>query len=110
MQDKQVNFCANEMLCRNITIHTLSDNPMDIICTIINTIQFTPRSEWKGHLINMNRQWFNENAKKLLNSIPILELFMHLVNDHPAIWGSLHLTQKTVGDLVAIDIVSVSIN
>ena len=107
MQDKQLNLCAKEMLCQNFTIHTLSDNPMDIFCTIMNTIRFTPRSEWKGHLINMNRQWFNENAKKNLNSIPILELFMHLANDHPVIWGSLHLTQKTVGN---INIVSVSIN
>ena len=75
-EDKQLNFAAKEMLCHNVTIHSLPDNLMDAFCTIMNRIRFTPKSEWKEQLVNINKANYNGNVKKLLCSIPILELFI----------------------------------
>lgn len=106
-QERQLNLWGKELLCQNVSLHTLKDNLMDVFCTIMNSICFTPQSEWKDQLINYNKQPLNGHCKKILSSLTLLELFMWITNDHPDLWSSLHLPQKVVGDLVPIDVVSI---
>lgn len=106
-RDKQLNMCAKEMLCRNIVLHKAEDSHMSQYCTMLNVIRFLPKEMWKPQIVAYYKSSrLNHNVKKLLNSTPIMELFMRLAEEHDSIWKRLRVVQKSMAELVPIDEVS----
>ena len=99
-------MCAKEMLCRNIVLHQAADSQMNQYCIILNAIHFLPKDMWKPQLIQYYKSKLNSNVKKLLNSTPIMELFMHLAEEHKKIWKLLNINQKTMANLIPVNEVS----